>query len=350
MKLGLRTVSLCLCALLCVSALSGCSQRQEKMTDVGFDLFDSFYELILYSDSREEFEGYAALCRSELEKYHRLLDIYHDYDGLCNLKTVNDHAGEAVAVSSELFAFLQYAKKLHTLTNGYTNIAMGSVLTLWHEARTLAADHPSREGTPPDADAIAQALTHTDIHDLLLSEDGATVTLSDPLMSLDAGAVGKGYAAKQVASALREAGCDAFLLNVGGNTVAYGEKPDGELWSAEIYTPEGHAGYGHALTLSDQALVTSGSYERYFVCDGVRYHHILHPQTGYPSSAYVSVSVRCADSGMADALSTALFSMTEEEGMALIASLPDTEAVWMTSDGRTLVSDGLAVSQSGGDA
>ena len=100
--------------------------------------------------------------------------------------------------------------------------------------------------------------------------------------------------------------------------------------------------------MSHKALVTSGSYERYFVYDGVRYHHIIDPYTGYPNNAYVSVSVLCSDSGKADALSTALFSMPLTDGMALIASLPDTEAVWMTADGQTIVSNGLA-NDIGGD-
>ncbi len=270
MKVFSRIFSLCLCVLLCFSSLFGCSPKQEKMTDMGFDLFDSFYELTVYSNNREEFEHYAALCRNRLEEYHRLFDIYHTYDGLCNLKTINDRAGEAVSVSPALFAFLQYAKEIYTLTDGYTNIAMGSVLTLWHDARTGALTAPDRQGTPPDDAAIKQALAHTDMDSLVLSEDGTTVMLSDPLMSLDAGAIGKGYAAEQVAHELLSAGCTSFLLNVGGNTVAYGTKPNQEAWRAEIHAPEGHKGYGQTFSLGGKALVTGGSYERYFVYVGVR--------------------------------------------------------------------------------
>ena len=115
-----------------------------------------------------------------------------------------------------------------------------------------------------------------------------------------------------------------------------------------IRTPDGHEGYNNSVRLSNQSLVTSGSYERSLTVDGVSYHHIIHPNTGYPVTTHLSVSVLCDNSARADALSTALFSMTLEDGVELVNSLPDTEAVWLEADGSTVCSDGFETYTVGG--
>lgn len=338
-------IALLISALL-LPSLGGCSLQQKKYTNQGFEWFDTFYLLTVYTDNEEEFDRYATLCRNMIREYHQLLDIYHTYDGINNLKTVNDRAGEAVDVEPRLYEFLRYAQEMHELTDGYTNIAIGSVTTLWHEAREQAAN--GEEAALPDAKKIAEAMTHTDIQSLHLLENERTVLLSDPLCSLDAGALGKGYVAQKIANALVKEGCESFLLNMGGNTVAFGSKPQNEPWLVGIQTPEGHKGYEGSLRLSGEALVTSGSYERNLTVDGVPYHHIIHPHTGYPNSTYQSVSVLCDNAALADALSTALFSMTPEAGMALVESLPHTEAIWMCANGSTLFSDGFESHATGG--
>lgn len=324
---------------LLVFCLGGCRQTT-KYTDQAFGWFDSYYTLTVYTEDQAEFDTYAAICRSVLSSYHQLLDVYRSYDGVVNLKDINDRAGTSVAVSEDLFAFLCSAKEYASLTNGYTNIAMGRVIALWEEARKAAADRPDDETVLPSASALAEALTHTDIACLCLNEEERTVTVTDPLLLLHAGAVGKGYAAQRAAEALLAAGCTDFLLDLGGNLAAYGQKPNAEPWLAAVRTPEGHRGYDGTVSLRGEALSTSGSYERYFTVNGTRYHHILHPQTGYPTATFVSVTVRCPNAAAADALSTALFSLSLSEGQALITSLADTEALWMTSDGETVLSAG----------
>lgn len=336
-----RPTALCLAVLLLLSAFWGCQAKQTKYTDQSFEWFDSFYSLTVYTESESEFETYSALCRSVLSEYHRLLDIYHSYDGVVNLKTLNESGGAPLEVSEKLFSFLSFAKEADALTEGYTNVAMGGVIDLWHEAQLAAAQDPNKAYVPAD-EVIAEALAHTDLGTVHLDADCRKVTLTDPQVSLNAGAVGKGYAAQKAAEALSEAGCENFLLNLGGNLVAYGQKPHRQAWQASIRKPDDHEGYEKAIPLDRQALVSSGSYERYFTVDGVHYHHILNPDTGKPENRYVSVSVLAGDSAMADALSTALFSMTPDEGLRLIESLADTEAVWLLADGGVLTSSGLS--------
>ncbi len=336
--LGRRCFLLLLSIICALTPLAGCSSTPPKYTDEGFGFFDTFYLLTVYTDDQAEFDRYADICRNTIKEYHQLLDIYHSYDDVNNLKTVNDHAGEPVEVEPRLYDFLQYAKEMYTLTRGYTNIAMGSVTALWHEKRVEATE--GKPATLPDPNAIAEALTHTSIEVLQLSEDGKTVTLTDPHSSLDAGALGKGYVAQRIADLLIKEECESFLLNMGGNTVAHGTKPQNQPWLIGIQTPEGHEGYPHSIRLMDRSLVTSGSYERNLTVNGIQYHHIIHPRTGYPDTVYLSVSVLCNNSALADALSTALFSMPAEEGLDLIDALPNTEALWLCSDGTTLQSSG----------
>ena len=163
-------------------------------------------------------------------------------------------------------------------------------------------------------------------------------------MTLDVGAIAKGYAVEMTAKALEERGVTGYVLNVGGNVRTVGAKGDGEPWVVGIENPQDDPEnpYLAYLDLSGESLVTSGSYQRFYWVDGERYHHIIDPNTLLPAKGFTSVSVVTKSSALADALSTALFCMSMEEGMELIASLPDTEAMWVTDTGEKLTSDGFS--------
>ena len=313
-------------------ALSSCGTRKKEYEATWFEYFDTFSTLTVYTNEKEAFEQYSNTCRSMLEEYHKLLDIYHEYDGLTNLKTVNDTSAP-LEIDEKLGEFLSFGKEMYELTNGMTNIAMGSVLSLWHTAREAKQ--------LPKNDALIDANQHVNINDLRISEDQTTVEKNDPKLKIDAGAIGKGYVAEKISEELQAMGCESFLLNLGGNTVAHGTKPQNEPYLAGIENPTDGAGFEGSVKLSGYALVTSGSYQRYFTVNGVDYHHIIHPKTLYPENYCLSVSVLCPDSGIADALSTALFCMSFEDGQALLENLEDTEAVWLFSDGSTKTTDGF---------
>jgi thiamine biosynthesis lipoprotein len=171
----------------------------------------------------------------------------------------------------------------------------------------------------------------------------STVTITDPEMKLDVGAIAKGYAVEMVARALEEKGISGYILNIGGNVRAVGAKADGEPWTVGLENPmeDEDKPYIAYLSLTKEALVTSGSYQRYYVVDGKRYHHIIDPETLMPSEGFTSVSVLCESSAMGDALSTALFCMSLEEGMALVESLEDVEVMWVLTDGTKQASSGF---------
>ena len=323
-----RLTSLILCLCLCIPLFS-CEKRQKKYSETYFDFFDSFAQITAYEKKQSEWQEHLNIFKGAVEKYHRILDIYNSYDGIVNLYDVNNAEGEPVGVSRELFDFLTYAKDAYILTDGYTNVCMGTVTSLWKSA--------IEEKTVPDSQELKEAAGYTDISAIVMYEDDLTVSMTDPNLRIDAGAIGKGYAAEMIRRELAAAGCESFMINLGGTLCAYGAKPDGEVWLGGVQSPNGTQQQDVSIKLSGKALSTSGSYHRgYTADDGTLYHHIIDPHTLAPKNTFLSVSVACENAADADALSTALFNMTLEDGRRLVESLENTEALWILCDGSSV--------------
>lgn len=334
------------CMLLLSISMAGCGKKIEKYSTYSFDYFDTVTSITGYAESQEAFDEVAGNVLTELAEYHKLFTIYHRYDGVENLCTINeimDGTHRTVTVDRRIIDMLLYAKEMHEKTYGTVNIAMGSVLSIWHDYRQEGLDEPWAAKLPP-MEKLEAAAEHTDINALVIDEEAGTVTLTDPVTRLDVGAIAKGYAVEMAARSLEERGITGYVLNVGGNVRTVGTKGDGKKWLVGIENPDEDSenAYLAYLELAGESLVTSGSYQRYYVVDGKRYHHIIDPVTLYPSEGYVSVSVVCRSSADGDALSTALFCMDFEEGLALVESLDDTEAMWVLPDGTLKESSGFA--------
>ena len=356
LSLALSDALLCGCAAPASSAPASSSDGRQRYSTVFYDVFDTVTTVIAYCESEAEFNAQMEALHADLKTYNDLYDIYHDYAGVNNLKTINDNAGVApVEVDAKILDMLEEALDAWRVTGGKTNVAMGSVLRLWHDHRDAAEDAPEH-ATLPDSDALAQAALPCDIEDVVLDREAGTVYLADPDLRLDVGSCGKGYACEQAALAAEARGLDCALISLGGNLRAIGEKPGGSAWSTAVedpwnasalYTASGS--YVDVVRLTDgMALVTSGDYQRYYEVDGVRYHHLIDPDTLYPAAYFSSVTVLCRDSGLADCLSTGLFCMSLEEGQALVAGLDGVEALWCLADGETIVaSEGWAAYRMG---
>lgn len=306
------------------------------------EYFDTVTTIIGYEKTKEEFDAIANEILSQLGEYHKLYTIYHRFDGMENLCTINelvDGEHRTVTVDRRIIDMLLYAREMYDATDGIVNVAMGSVLSLWHDYRTVGKDNPAVASLPP-MENLRAAAEHTDISKMVIDEKNSTVTLTDPLMTLDVGAIAKGYATECIARSLEERGIDGYVLNVGGNIRTIGSKPDKTSWTVGLENPLGEE-YLAYLSLNGESVVTSGSYQRYYYVDGKSYHHIIHPDTLMPSEEFMSVSVICPDSGFGDALSTALFCLDLEKGLALVESLPETEALWVSDDGTKTVSSGF---------
>ena len=317
---------------------TSCSAKEPNRYSAHFlQLFNTVTEIVGYSDSKEDFSAFSQLIYDNLEEYHQLYDKYNEYEGIHNIKTINENAGiKPIKVDQRIIDLLLYSKNIYELSGGKVNIAMGSVLEIWHDYREEGINNPDGAKLPP-MEQLEEANLHTDIDKLIIDEMASTVYLSDKHMKLDVGAIAKGYATEQVCKIAEDNGYKNFLISVGGNVRAVGKKgPKKELWSVGIQNPDRYSEQESLfiLDIADLSLVASGDYERYYTVDGKRYHHIINPTTLMPSEYFTSVSVICKDSGLADALSTTIFNMSFEEGKALIESLDDVEALWVFQDGE----------------
>ena len=325
--------------LLAVLLLGGCAPKepqQSRYQATFLELFDTVTTIVGYAPSEEAFSATAEAIHDALEEYHQLFDIYHTYPGVVNLKTLNQSAGIApVEVDGKIMELLKFCREVYDATSGKVNIAMGSVLQLWHEARESGIADPANAKLPEEA-ALEEAARHTDLSQLILDEEAGTVFYADPEMRLDVGAIAKGYALEQVCKTAPE----GLLISVGGNVRATGAKPDGGSWVVGIQNPTGEDGYLHTVEVEDISVVTSGDYQRYYTVDGVSYHHIIDPETLYPGRLWRAVTVLCPDSGLADGLSTALFLLPQAEGQALLDKF-GCEALWVDSDNHVYYSPGF---------
>lgn len=321
--------------------------QEEKMgryTASFFDVFDTKTDIIGYSTDKEVFTEQVAALKEKLEYYHRLFDIYNDYEGINNIKTINDNAGVApVVVDAEIIELLKLSKEMYKQTNGQMNVAMGSVLKIWHNYREEASNNPAEAQVPP-MDILEEANKYTDIDKILIDEEASTVYLADAKMSIDVGSIGKGYAVERMAEYAKEIGMTSALFSVGGNICAVGAKFDGSNWNVGIQNPDTSSKEPHVemVQIADVSVVTSGDYQRYYMVDGERYCHIIDGDTLMPASYFSSVSVILKDSGIADALSTSVFNMPFEEGLAFVNSLDGVEAIWILHDGSLKYSDGFS--------
>ena len=316
--------------------LSGCGTGMQRYEATYWDVFDTVTTVSGYAAVQAEFDAAAREIHDALLEYHRLYNIYESYDGLRNLKTVNDQAGIGpVPVDERILSLLQFAQTAWTETGSRVNAAMGSVLALWHDAREQALEDPDRAALP-DRSALEEAALHTDLSALELDLEAGTAFLTDPDMALDVGALAKGYAVEQVAAAAP----DHFLISVGGNVCATGPKPDGTPWTVAVENPDG-GDFLKLLYAEDRSVVTSGDYQRFFELDGVRYHHIIDPDTLEPAAYWRSVTVVADSSAAADCLSTALFTLPQAEGQRLLDQW-GAEALWIGRDGAQVMSPGFS--------
>lgn len=339
--------SLLLIAILLPCALlSSCGKKKTKYSAYSLDYFDTATTITGYESSQEQFDKVSEEILAELEEYHKLFTIYHRYEGMENLCTVNElqnGAHRTVKVDGRIIDMLLYSKEMYQITNGKVNIAMGSVLSIWHDYREQGLNEPS-EAKIPSRDMLTEASKHISIDDLVIDKENNTVFISDPKMTIDVGAVAKGYAVEMVAKSLEKKGISGYVINVGGNVRTVGTKSDGEKWLAGIENPMDNSDetYIAYLELSGEALVTSGSYQRYYTVNGKNYHHIIDSKTLMPAEGYLSVSVVCENSADGDVLSTALFCMPFEDGLALVESLDGIDAMWVLADGSKKYSSGFS--------
>lgn len=309
--------------------------------------FDTVITLIAYTDSQKEFDRLAGLAESDFLELHQLYDIYHEYPGINNLMTVNQHAGQGpVKVDPRILDLIEFYLAKDSLAPGKVSPVLGSVLAIWHDHRTAAE---SGQATVPTASELQAATLHTDPASIRIDRQASTIELTDAKARLDVGAVAKGYATELVARRLQSEGLASGIISAGGSNVRLIGKPadpSRETWAIGIQNPfismlipEGQS--VDVILTNNTSIVTSGDYQRYYLVDGIVYHHLIDPQTLMPANYQRAVTIVTPDSGLADYLSTAVFLMPYAEGRQLVESLPDCEALWIFQDGSIQATAGL---------
>ena len=323
--------------------LGGCAKKEKelvKYSNMSFNAgFDTVMSLTGFTETQEEFDEYFSKLEKMFLHYNNLFDVYNDYEGINNIKTINDNAGiAAVEVEPAIIDMLKIAKEFYELSDGEFDITMGPVLKIWHEYRDkgIELNGNSQLGEVPGKEDLEEAKGCTGWDLVEINEEDSTVYLNKSCASLDVGGIGKGYAAGKVQQQLIEDGLTHGTVDAGGNIVTINDKPGNQPWRVGIRNPQGN---GSLLVLSlpgSSAFVSSGDYERFYAAnDGKLYHHIIDPETLFPADHFHQVTVVTQDSGFADALSTALFTMSFEEGLTLISNFRETypehplEVMWV---------------------
>ena len=345
-------LALALALTICASFPGACADSigqpapLHRFSAAFYDVFDTEITLIGYAPSQEVFDRAFDKTADIFRRYHRLFDAYHEYDGVMNLCALNRLAPNGpVTVSDELYDFIEWCVALQRSHPGSpVNIAMGSVLSVWHEYREEGVAAPENAKVP-DMELLKEAATHTDIDDLILDSQKHTVFYNERELSLDFGAVAKGYTAQLAAEYLLSSEMPSFILNAGGNVCAGQPPADGRtVWGVGIQDPDmAQMGGGlfDVLYLANKSVVTSGDYQRYYIVDGVRYSHLISPETLMPGNRFRAVTVVADDSGLCDYLSTYLFLSTLEDGKALIDSMEGVEAYWILPDRGIEMTEGM---------
>jgi len=324
-------------------AFASCSGGYRRFQAHMIGPFDTVTVFLAYAESERAFSRYADIVFGRLEELHRLFDIFNAYEGVNNLHTINANAGIApVAVEREVIDMLLAAREGYRITGGMTNAAMGAVLRIWHDYRGRGLANPAGATLPP-MPALREAGAHIDMANVVIDEAGGTVFLRDPEMSLDGGAVAKGYAVELAFAAAQDAGLRTGLLSVGGHVIVAGAPPGRGHWNVAVQNPE--AGMDGApdsvdtLAMTSGTVSVSGAYQRFFMVDGRFFGHVIDPATLMPADLHLQVTVIHPRSWMADVLSTALFVLPMEEGFALATEM-GAEAFWIDRYGGWFATPG----------
>ena len=305
-------------------------EAADKETEASKDLFamDTYMTLTAYGEHAQEAVDKAA---ERVEALDALLSTGNENSEIYQL----NQNGEAT-LSEEGGYLVERALELYKKTEGAFDIAIYPVMQAW--------GFPTQDYHVPDDDTLKEKLALADASKVNYDKDTRKIFFDQDGMEIDLGGIAKGYTSSQIMQIDQDCGVTSGLVNLGGNVQALGCKTDGSKWRVAIQSPDDTEEYLGILEIEDQAVITSGGYERYFEEDGVTYHHIIDPATGYPAdSGLISVTIVSDDGTLADGLSTSLFIMGEEKAAQFWRENSDEfEAIMETSDGELYVTEGIA--------
>lgn len=306
------------------------TDAEEAVQEAERDLFamDTYMVLQAYGENAQAAVDAAA---DEVNRLDALLSTGDE-----NSEVAQVNAGMTVTLSDDTAYLLERSLELYQDTNGAFDIAIYPVMQAW--------GFPTQEFTVPAQETLDALLPLTDAADISYDAQKKTIHFEKEDMQIDLGGIAKGYTSSRIMDIYRQYGITSGLVNLGGNVQVYGAKTDGSLWRIAIQSPDDESSYLGVLTAKDVAVITSGGYERYFEQDGVVYHHIIDPATGYPANnGLVSVTIVSADGTLADGLSTSLFIMGKEKAIAYWQEHSEEfDTILVDEDGMIYVTEGIA--------
>jgi len=317
--------------LLLLMNVTACNKStgDNRVTRTNF-LLDTIIQITAYGPNAED---------AIIAAFDRISDIQNKMTAVghgSEITKINDAAGISFQkMSPDTFFVLKRGLYYSEKFKGRFDITIGPLVKLWGIG--------TEDARVPSAKEIENALEKVNYKALKLNEQENSAMLENEGMSIDLGAIAKGYAADEVIRILKERGIKSAVADLGGNIFVLGHKPDGSPWRVGIQNPFDSRGSTFAIVeVTDKTLVTSGIYERYFEENGKRYHHILDTYTGYPvENDLASVTIFSDSSIDADALSTSIFSLGLKEGIKQVEAIPDTEAIFVTKDYKVYITSGV---------
>lgn len=325
-------------ALLCLSLiflLTGCTKKAEEQQQAQEPikrsemLMGTVISVTLY-DSTDE-----TILDKVFNKVKELESIFSINEAGTEVDKINDNAGiEPVKVSDDTIAVVNEGLHYSELSHGKFDITIGPLVKLW--------DIPNATEIPTQEE-IETVIPLTNYKDVTVDKTNKTVYLTKPGMMLDLGGIAKGYSADVISQMLTAEGIKSAIIDLGGNIFAHGEKVTGDSWKIGIQNPFSTRGeIVGAITVKNKSIVTSGVYERYIEVDGVKYHHILNPETGYPYENNIAgITIISDKSSTGDALSTSVFALGVEEGTKFVESLNGVDAIFVTKNNEIYLTSGI---------
>ncbi len=295
-------------------------------------LMGSRFEVTAVAEN--EVEAWQAI-NAGIAEITRIEQLISSWDSHSQTSAINRQAGiKAVKVDRELFDLIFRAKKIGALSNGAFDISYASMDRIWKFDGSMKA--------MPSVEKIAKAKSKINWQNILLDSEQQTVFLKEKGMRIGFGAMGKGYAANRAKAIMQTMnGIQGGLVNAGGDLIAWGKSKQEKGWSIKIADPKDRDKMLGYLQLQNQAIVTSGDYEKFVTFEGQRYAHIIDPRTGYPTTGIKSVSIICPDAELSDALATAVFVMGQRAGLALINEINGVEGLIVTDKNEVRTSSNL---------
>ena len=293
----------------------------------------SRFEITVVAKDSAEANNYIDLAVGEITRIEKLIS---SWDPASQTSEINRNAGiKSVKVDEELYTLIGRSVEISKLTDGAFDISFASMDKIWKFDGSMT-EMPSEE-------AIKQSVAKIGFKNIFLDPENFTVFLKLEGMKIGFGGIGKGYAADKAKKLLVEKGVSAGIINASGDMNTWGKQPDGEFWKVAITNPMDKNKAFALLPLNENAVVTSGNYEKYVTFNGVRYTHIIDPRTGYPAVGIISATVFAPKAEIADALATSIFVMGKDVGIDFINQLPKIECIVIDEKGEIFTSKNIEI-------